>query len=66
MNLKLSYFSTATAISVIIVALTFLASADLKDPEMLYLSALGAVFVVNVVCYFLSRRSEETEGDRLI
>ncbi|HSE35039.1 MAG TPA: hypothetical protein VLB83_02865 [Candidatus Paceibacterota bacterium] len=60
MNLKLSYFSTAIVTSVIIFALTFLASADLEDPEMLHHSALGVVFVVNVVCYFLSRRSEKT------
>jgi hypothetical protein len=59
MNPKLTHFSTAMILSVIIFLLALLVSSDLNDPQPFYLSTLGIILFVNVTSYLLSRRNEK-------
>jgi Kef-type K+ transport system membrane component KefB len=61
MNPKLTYFSSAMIVSVIILILALVFSSSLHNPQPFWLSTLGAIFLLNVTSYLLGRRNEKNK-----
>ncbi len=57
MNPKLTYFSGAIVISVLILVLGWIVGSTLHDPKSFFLSIFGIILFVNVTSFFLSRQS---------